>query len=251
VVSSLEDNVHVRSFRNFICERLPAALAAVLPLCDYRAEETGDGVGRVTLRIGEQQVVYDDLPFPRPDGSFVKWDARRTVVMTASSNDLEQAEIKAVGEQLMDEIAPRLVAPPAGMEWDEAALRAWFPLDRWLRDYLLERYPESQWLDTTNPIATATHLRRLRIVGPDVSFHPSQIARVCPFDTPEGPDCGLVLTLAQGAEVRDGRIVPADGELGALSIAASLACIIREACCEGGAELVLGRVEAPSGSKGC
>jgi len=221
-VSSLEDNVHVRSFREFICERLPAALAGVVPLCDYRAEEMGDGVGRVTLRIGEQQVVFDDLPFPRPDGSFGESEARRTVVMTASSNDLEQAEIKAVGEQLMEEIGPRLVAPPGDMEWEEAALRAWFPLDRWLRDFVLERHPESQWLDTTNPIATATHLRRLRMIGPDVSFHQSHIGRVCPFDTPEGPNCGLVLTLAQGAEVRDGRIAPADGELGALSIAASL-----------------------------
>lgn len=210
---AMTEHITVRSFRRFIEESLPAALAAVAPLTDYRVEETAPGVGRVTLSLAKGasqiQLVYDGLPFPCEDASFMLHDGEHAVVLTASSNDLEQAEIRAVGEQLMDMIAPRLAPPPSESEWDEAVLRAWFPLDHWLREFLDEA-ETSQWLDGTNLLARLTHLRRIRVSGPDVSFHPSQIGRVCPFDTPEGPNCGRVLTLATGADVRDGRIVPAE-----------------------------------------
>jgi len=217
------ENIHVRSFRDFISRRLPEALAAVIPLMDYQADWTGEGKGRVTFCVGDNGVrlTFDDLPFPRPDGTFAHGSGR-VVVMAADSNDLEQATIKAVGEQLMDAIGPRLVAPPAGTELDEAVLRAWFPLDKWLRDFILEGNATAQWLDDTNPIAAQTHLRRLLVTGPDVSFHPSQIGRACPFETPEGPNIGRPLTLALGADVRDGRIVPAEDEEGALGLSASL-----------------------------
>jgi hypothetical protein len=228
---AMTEHITVRSFRRFIEESLPAALAAVAPLTDYRVEETRPGVGRVTMSLakGAQQIelVYDGLPFPREDGSFPCGDVERAVVLTASSNNLEQAEIRAVGEQLMDMIGPRLVAPPSESEWDEAVLRAWFPLDHWLREFL-NGAETAQWLDSpivsgTNLLARFIHLRRIYVRGPDVSFHPSHIGRVCPFDTPEGPNCGRVLTLAVGADVRDGRIVlSADEEETALGPAASL-----------------------------
>jgi len=223
---AMTEHITVRSFRRFIEESLPAALAAVAPVTDYRVEETAPGVGRVTMSLakGAQQIqlVYDGLPFPREDGSFMLHDGKHAVVLAASSNNLEQAEIRAVGEQLMDVIGPRLAPPPSESEWDEAVLRAWFPLDHWLREFL-EEAETSQWLDNTNPLARLTHLRRIRVTGPDVSFHASQIGRACPFDTPEGPNCGRVLTLATGADVRDGRIVPAaDREEGTLGPGASL-----------------------------
>jgi len=239
------ENIHVRSFRDFIQRRLPEALAKVIPLTDYMADWTGDGKGGVTFYVGDNgpRLTFSDLPFPREDGSFTAGSGR-CVVMTASSNDLEKAEIKAVGEQLMDAIAPRLVAPPNGGTWDEDLLRAWFPLDRWLEELLRgPGMPSSQWLDVTNPVARATHLRRIVIlggdysvsywpgdryrnydmVGGDASFHPSQIGRVDPLETPEGPNTGRVFTLARGADVRDGKIVPApDHAEGTLGLSSSL-----------------------------
>jgi hypothetical protein len=174
--------------------------------------------------VGENgpRIAFDQLPFPRHDGTF-DCGSGRVVVMTASSSNLEEAEIKAVGEQLMDVIAPRLAAPPEGVEPEEAMLRAWFPLDKWLWEFILEGNASAQWLDDINPIARETHLRRIWVMDPDLSFHASQIGRACSFETPEGPNCGRVLTLARGASVRDGRIVPAAGrDEDTLGLSASL-----------------------------
>ncbi|HUT73805.1 MAG TPA: hypothetical protein VM221_03085 [Armatimonadota bacterium] len=223
---AMTEHITIRSFRTFISERLPAALAAVAPLTDYRVEETAPGVGRVTVSLqqrgAQHTVVFDGLPVPREDGSFAVDGGERAVFMTASSNDLEQAEIKAVGEQLMDQIAPRLAAPPADAEWDEAVLRAWFPLDRWLREFVSSA-GTANWLDNVNALSRVSHLRRMWVLGADAAFHPTHIGRVCPYDTPEGPNHGRVLTLALGADVQNGRIVPAEdrGEA-AIGLAASL-----------------------------
>ncbi len=224
------DNIHVRSFREFVERRLPEALAKVIPLTDYKADWTDEGRGSISFSVGDggPRLTFDDLLFPRPDGSFAPriGEHPRCVVMTASSNNLEEAEIKAVGEQLMEEIAPRLVAPPNNGPWDETTLRAWFPLDEWLEEILGRAGPTAQWMDITNPIAQATHFRRIllfggaysirydatgieHLAGGDASFHPSQIGRADPIETPEGPNNGRVLTLARGADVRDGKIVPA------------------------------------------
>ena len=239
---STTESIHVRSFREFIERRLPEALGKVIPLKDYRADWTGDGRGSVSFAVGEDgpRITFGELPFPRPNGTFVAGSGR-CVVMAANSNNLEEAEIKAVGEQLMDEIAPRIAAPPNGEGWDEAVLRAWFPLDTWLRDILLGgAIGTSQWMDVTNPVARTTHLRRIVLRGDeyfvqhdplgftwlsggDASFHPSQIGRVDPLETPEGPNVGRVFTLARGADVRDGKIGPApDRAESTLGVSSSL-----------------------------
>ena len=65
----------------------------------------------------------------------------------------------------------------------------------------------SQFMDQTNPLAELTHKRRLSALGPgglsrdragfDVrDVHPSHYGRVCPIETPEGPNIGLMLSLA-------------------------------------------------------
>jgi len=112
---AMQEPVSVRSFRRFISETLPAALAKVVPLANYQAEQVAPSVCRVRLTVsapdGPVTVTYDALPFPQADGTFFE-DSKKIVVMTASSNDLEHAEIKAVGEQLADEILPRLAPPP-------------------------------------------------------------------------------------------------------------------------------------------
>ena len=65
----------------------------------------------------------------------------------------------------------------------------------------------SQFMDQTNPLSELTHKRRLSALGPggfsreragfDVrDVHPSHYGRICPIETPEGPNIGLIGNLA-------------------------------------------------------
>src|ERR671932_250377 len=72
----------------------------------------------------------------------------------------------------------------------------------------------SQFMDQTNPLAELTHKRRLSALGPGGltreragfevrDVHYSQYARMCPIETPEGPNIGLITSLACYARVND------------------------------------------------
>ena len=72
----------------------------------------------------------------------------------------------------------------------------------------------SQFMDQTNPLAELTHKRRLSALGPgglrreragfDVrDVHFSHYGRICPIETPEGPNIGLIGSLASYARVND------------------------------------------------
>lgn len=70
----------------------------------------------------------------------------------------------------------------------------------------------SQFMDQTNPLSEITHKRRLSALGPGglsrdrASFevrdvHPTHYGRICPIETPEGPNIGLINSLATFARV--------------------------------------------------
>ena len=72
----------------------------------------------------------------------------------------------------------------------------------------------SQFMDQTNPLAELTHKRRLSALGPGGltreragfevrDVHYSQYGRICPIETPEGPNIGLMTSLACYARVND------------------------------------------------
>jgi DNA-directed RNA polymerase subunit beta len=72
----------------------------------------------------------------------------------------------------------------------------------------------SQFMDQTNPLAELTHKRRLSALGPGGltreragfavrDIHPSHYGRICPIETPEGPNAGLIGSLATHARVND------------------------------------------------
>ncbi len=72
----------------------------------------------------------------------------------------------------------------------------------------------SQFMDQTNPLSELTHKRRLSALGPgglsreragfDVrDVHQSHYGRICPIETPEGPNIGLMGSLATFARVND------------------------------------------------
>ena len=70
----------------------------------------------------------------------------------------------------------------------------------------------SQFMDQTNPVAGLTHKRRLSALGPGGlsreragfevrDVHPSHYGRMCPIETPEGPNIGLIGSLATFARI--------------------------------------------------
>ncbi|HEX7863093.1 MAG TPA: DNA-directed RNA polymerase subunit beta [Verrucomicrobiae bacterium] len=72
----------------------------------------------------------------------------------------------------------------------------------------------SQFMDQINPLAELTHKRRLSALGPGGlsrdragfevrDVHPSHYGRICPIETPEGPNIGLIASLATFARVND------------------------------------------------
>lgn len=72
----------------------------------------------------------------------------------------------------------------------------------------------SQFMDQTNPLAELTHKRRVSALGPGGlmreragfavrDIHPSHYGRICPVETPEGPNAGLIGSLATHAKVNE------------------------------------------------
>ena len=64
--------------------------------------------------------------------------------------------------------------------------------------------PLSQFMDQTNPLAELTHKRRLDRAGFEVrDVHYSHYGRMCPIETPEGPNIGLISYLATFARINE------------------------------------------------
>ena len=72
----------------------------------------------------------------------------------------------------------------------------------------------SQFMDQTNPLSEITHKRRLSALGPGGltreragfevrDVHPTHYGRICPIETPEGPNIGLITSLSTFAQVND------------------------------------------------
>ncbi|MDP2343271.1 MAG: DNA-directed RNA polymerase subunit beta [Deltaproteobacteria bacterium] len=72
----------------------------------------------------------------------------------------------------------------------------------------------SQFMDQTNPLSEVTHKRRLSALGPGGltreragfevrDVHPTHYGRICPVETPEGPNIGLISSLSTFAQVNE------------------------------------------------
>src|SRR5262249_50396491 len=82
-----------------------------------------------------------------------------------------------------------------------------------IRDFF-GRSQLSQFMDQTNPLAELTHKRRLSALGPGglsrerpgfevPDVHPSHYGRICPIETPEGPNIGLISSMSTYARIND------------------------------------------------
>jgi DNA-directed RNA polymerase subunit beta len=72
----------------------------------------------------------------------------------------------------------------------------------------------SQFMDQTNPLSELTHKRRLSALGPGGlnrdragfevrDVHPSHYGRICPIETPEGPNIGLINSMSSFAQINE------------------------------------------------
>src|SRR5207249_11086478 len=82
-----------------------------------------------------------------------------------------------------------------------------------IRDFV-GRSQLSHFMDQTNPLAELTHKRRLSALGPGVlsreragfevrDVHPSHYGRICPIETPEGPNIGLISSMSTFARINE------------------------------------------------
>jgi len=82
-----------------------------------------------------------------------------------------------------------------------------------IRDFF-GRSQLSQLMDQTNPLSEVTHKRRLSALGPGGlsrdragfevrDVHPSHYGRICPIETPEGPNIGLISSMSTFAQINE------------------------------------------------
>ncbi|MBP9004059.1 MAG: DNA-directed RNA polymerase subunit beta [Candidatus Hydrogenedentes bacterium] len=87
------------------------------------------------------------------------------------------------------------------------------PLQAAIKEFF-GRSPLSHFMDQINPLAELTHKRRLSALGPGGlsrdragfevrDVHPTHYGRICPIETPEGPNIGLMASLATYARINE------------------------------------------------
>ena len=206
---------HKISWDAFVQKGLPELLADRVSLAGYRVVSVDEYTCELHLAIqGGQEIVYNNIPQPDDWGRFKVDGFFRTVVPAPTEVDLARAEIRCVGEQLRDYIAERLENMP---ELLGNAVETWLPLGDWIHTFFTEE-PTSQYLQATNLQDMYVHLRRVTLIpiigeadgGIENCYHPSHDGRVCPYCTPEGPNLARILEVAQGATIRNGKLVIED-----------------------------------------
>ena len=230
---------HKASFDEFLHRRLPQLLTRRLGVSAYRAEAAGENACRIVLAgrsaEGDFEIEYTGLPTPDEEGVFrlpegpdqdggPRLPPSRTtlqgptgpsrgtelvVLPVADRDDLSEARISCLGDRLSAFVESRLGLVPGDAALDRTLVRTLAPLRDWFHAFLASA---AEPLDSTNWLARAAHLRRILIPDRQEVFTPGHFGRTCPFETPEGPNIGRVLTISRGAEIRDGRLVIVDGE---------------------------------------
>ena len=133
---------------------------------------------------------------------------------------LKNKKVRAVGELLKNQFFIaferfKSIAQKQLLHYSDLILSKFKPLEKSVTitiDQFFGSSQLSQFLDQTNPIAALTHKRRISSLGlgglnserVNVALrdiHPSHYGRICPIETPEGQNCGLISSLAIYAKV--------------------------------------------------
>ena len=152
---------------------------------------------RHLARLSDQQGVIDDIDHlgnrrVRTVGELVENQYRMGLVR------MERAIKERMAIQDIDTLMPNELVNPKPIT---AALKEFFGSSQL-----------SQFMDQTNPLSEVTHKRRLSALGPGGlsreragfevrDVHPTHYGRICPVETPEGPNIGLIVSLATYARI--------------------------------------------------
>jgi DNA-directed RNA polymerase subunit beta len=170
---------------------------------EQRVLESGDIVAatKYLVRLKRGEGVVDDIDHlgsrrVRTVGELLANQCR----LGLSRTERLVRERMTMYDQSVDSITPqKLINPKA--------------LTTVIRDFFA-RSQLSQFMDQINPLAEVTHKRRLSALGPGGlnreragfevrDVHPSHYGRICPIETPEGPNIGLINSLATYARVNE------------------------------------------------
>ena len=180
-------------------------LADRLPMASYSIERKTDSI---SLRIGITSAAGDELPvvfgaIPSIDDDGVFHFQNQAVVVVPFSETEQLEAISCCGDQLLEFLDARVTAAPERFFTDESTVTSWIPLSDWVSEFFLE---QSQVLDDWNALARMTHLNRIKIADMADVAPTVQLGKACPIETPEGPNIGRVLTIAQGAVIENGTV---------------------------------------------
>jgi DNA-directed RNA polymerase subunit beta len=170
---------------------------------EHRTLESGDIVAatKYLVRLKKGEGVVDDIDHlgsrrVRTVGELLANQCR----VGLSRTERLVRERMTMYDQSVDSITPqKLINPKA--------------LTTVIRDFFA-RSQLSQFMDQINPLAEVTHKRRLSALGPGGlnreragfevrDVHPSHYGRICPIETPEGPNIGLINSLSTYARVNE------------------------------------------------
>ena len=154
---------------------------------------------RELVRLKDTQGVVDDIDHlgnrrVRTVGELIENQYRMGLVR------MERAIKERMGTQETETLMPHDLINPKPIS---AAIKEFFGTSQL-----------SQFMDQTNPLSEVTHKRRLSALGPGGlsreragfevrDVHPTHYGRICPVETPEGPNIGLIVSLATYARIND------------------------------------------------
>jgi DNA-directed RNA polymerase subunit beta len=170
---------------------------------DYRVLHKDDFVAamRYLLRLRHNEGVLDDIDHlgsrrVRAVGELL---ANQCRVGLARTERLVKERMTLIDMNVEEMTPSKLVNPKA--------------LSAVVRDFF-GRSQLSQFMDQANPLAELTHKRRLSALGPGGlnrdragfevrDVHPSHYGRICPIETPEGPNIGLINSMSSYAQINE------------------------------------------------
>ncbi|MBI3948629.1 MAG: DNA-directed RNA polymerase subunit beta, partial [Armatimonadetes bacterium] len=154
---------------------------------------------RYVINLGQNQGSVDDIDH------LENKRVRSVGELLQSQFRLGLLRMEKVAKERMTSLEPDTVSPQAvvSVKPISAAIKSFFGSSQL-----------SQFMDQTNPLAELTHKRRLSALGPGGlsrqsaklevrDVHHSHYGRICPIETPEGPNIGLIGSLAMHARVNE------------------------------------------------
>src|SRR5678810_1043166 len=216
----------------------PLKVTMRLTIFDKDAE-TGN---RSIRDIKEQEVFFGDVPLMTQNGTFIINGTERVIVSqlhrspgvffeTANNRtyflgkiipyrgswvefEYDQKNVLYVRIDRKRKFLGTIFLRALGLRSSEDILRTFYTCDRIAIREFFGSSQLSQFMDQTNPLSEITHKRRLSALGPGGlsreragfevrDVHPTHYGRICPIETPEGPNIGLISSLSCFARINE------------------------------------------------